>query len=56
MRDAVSAEDKLAVTICYSSPAARFSTRGVIPESGGATRCDCNSIRDTSPHTLQFAS
>jgi hypothetical protein len=37
-------------------PAARLSTRGVIPQSGRATHCNYNLIRDTSPHTLQFAS
>jgi hypothetical protein len=55
MTDAVSAEKKLAVT-CSSSPIALFSTRGVIPQSSTATYCDCNLIRDTAPHTLQFAS
>jgi hypothetical protein len=34
---------------------ARFSTQGVIPQSGSANYCDCNSIRDTSSHTLQFS-
>jgi uncharacterized protein VirK/YbjX len=56
MRDAVSEEERLAATTCFSSPVARLSTRGVIPQSGSAAYCDCNSIRDTSPHTLQFSS
>jgi hypothetical protein len=53
IRDAESAEEKLAVT-CRSSTIARFSTPGVIPQSGSATYC--NSIRDTTTQTLQFAS
>jgi hypothetical protein len=28
-------------------PDARFSTRGVIPQSGSATYCDCNLNRDS---------
>jgi hypothetical protein len=56
MRDAVCAEERLTVTTYCSSSVARFSTRGVIPQSGSATYSDCNLIRDTSPHTFQFAS
>jgi hypothetical protein len=56
MRDAVSAEEKLAMTTCCSFPVARFSTWGMIPQFGSASSCNCNLIRDTFPHTLQFAS
>jgi hypothetical protein len=37
MRDAVGAEERLAVTTCCSSAVARFSTRCVTPQSGSAT-------------------
>jgi hypothetical protein len=30
--------------------------RNLVAQPGTATYCDCNLIRDTSPHTLQFAS
>jgi hypothetical protein len=52
MRDAVSAEERLAVAICRRSLVAQIFTRGVIPLSGSANYCDCKLIRDT----LQFAS